>query len=544
MLHAPTTDVFAALASARRRLGLTRLQIAVGRGALVGVIAGTLLLVAGRFVTVPYVFLLATVCLLVGVVVGAVYGVRSWPELPEVAGIADRHFDLQDRLATALDLRASTGAFAVLQRRETAARLNAVELGRSIQWKVRRWDGALAGTAVLLLVAALLPLGSGTSSGAESTSSADAAHIRATASAIPTFIHQVERGLTPQERRDPAIRRLERLLLRLKQQLLHTGNRVAALRAISATQEELHDLVRTLHPASAADLSQLTQSLKTQLTPTERVGAAAARTRAASDAAALKRLAAGLQAMSPAQRAALARSLARAASSSSSVNLRDSLSQAASATAQNNTSGASESLKQASRLLQDPAGAQRDRTSFTAAQAKLDRLKNAISGLDRSHRSRSRQSRRGRPAGNGRQIRPTGRRVPGQGTGSGHHVKPGSSSQEGTTQGILTGSAQGKHPGGAGGNGTGGSGGGGNQGQTSTSGTSRYITVYVRGHVGSGPRTSRSVLPGAPLRNGRIVPYTEVVAGYNRVARTALERGTLPPSLQSYVRQYFSVVSH
>jgi hypothetical protein len=39
------------------------------------------------------------------------------------------------------------------------------------------------------------------------------------------------------------------------------------------------------------------------------------------------------------------------------------------------------------------------------------------------------------------------------------------------------------------------------------------------------------------------VPYQQVLGSYQQTARSALDRGSLPPGLQTYVRQYFSAIS-
>ncbi len=68
------------------------------------------------------------------------------------------------------------------------------------------------------------------------------------------------------------------------------------------------------------------------------------------------------------------------------------------------------------------------------------------------------------------------------------------------------------------------------------------MTVFVPGKQGKGPTITRTGPNGAP-QLGAIVPYRQVVGQYTQSAHQALDRAALPPSLQGYVRRYFTTLS-
>jgi hypothetical protein len=69
------------------------------------------------------------------------------------------------------------------------------------------------------------------------------------------------------------------------------------------------------------------------------------------------------------------------------------------------------------------------------------------------------------------------------------------------------------------------------------------VTVFIPGKQGKGPQTIVSGPKGAP-EPGALVPYQQVVGQYAQSAHQALDRSAIPPSLQGYVRRYFSSISH
>ena len=67
--------------------------------------------------------------------------------------------------------------------------------------------------------------------------------------------------------------------------------------------------------------------------------------------------------------------------------------------------------------------------------------------------------------------------------------------------------------------------------------------VYVPGKQGKGQQVIKNGPNGLP-QIGSLVPYQQVFGKYSQQAHQALDRGSLPPSVQSYVHRYFSSISH
>lgn len=69
------------------------------------------------------------------------------------------------------------------------------------------------------------------------------------------------------------------------------------------------------------------------------------------------------------------------------------------------------------------------------------------------------------------------------------------------------------------------------------------MTVYIPGTQGKGPEIIKNGPNGAP-QTGALVPYQQVLGRYVQQTHQALDRASLPPAVQSYVRRYFSTISH
>jgi hypothetical protein len=402
---------------------------------------------------------------------------------------------------------------------------------------------------------------------------------------LPAISRTANQGLTSAARRDAAIRRLNLALQHLRFQLQHAANRAAALRAVSATQQELRRIAASLHPIKPSAIAQLNRALAAHMTAQQRAQAAGTSLQATNAAAGvLNRLAHQIAHMTPAQRAALAQSLAREASSASDSTLRSALQQAASSLGYNDPQSAARALQQAALALRRSPNAREAQSRLNTAAAGLESTKGDISGLSsagsaggsngttpgRSPRgtgaSRSGGKGTGAGQGNGKGTPPGSGK--GNGTGSGNGSGQGNGSGRGnghgrssgggvgqgqgqgngqgygTSRGQGLGAGQGQGNGGIGGVGTHGTGGG--RGGAGNRGAGRYgARVYVPPvKMGKGAHTLQGGGPkGAPLP-GATVPYQQVLGSYQQTARSALDRGSLPSGLQTYVRQYFSAISH
>ncbi len=550
--HTPF-DVLAVLAPARRQLGLRRATSWAVRGLLAGGIVALLVLGAAHLYLFSAALLIAAGAAVAGLLVGLAIGIRRWPDRLQTARAVDHHFNLHDRLTTALELRTSALPLAELQRSDAGRRLAGLKPRESARGQ---FSGRESGAAVVVLMVllALALVGLPAARGAVQTSYADQQRVHhAAQTGIPRIVRKVNLGLGPVTRHDVAMRNLNLALQHLRHQLQHASNRAGALRAISATQQQLHRIAASLHPIKPAAVSQLNHALASRMSAQQRAEAAGNSQKALKAAAnTLQRLARELAHMSTAQRAALARSLARAASTTSDSTMRSALQQAASSLAYQDPKTAAGALQEAAAALDRSPSGQAAQSAANSAAAGLESMKGAVSGLS---------SQAGGSTSSGSA---TTSQTPGSGQGQGSGQGKGNGSGQGQSKGSGSGQGQGKGSGagqgtgrgqgsgnGRGSSGSGGAGGtgghgiGGGRGGSGGQGSGHLGTrVYVPGKFGKGTHTIQNGGPsGAPLR-GSTVPYRQVIGQYEQTAHTALDRAALPPSMQTYVRQYFSSISH
>lgn len=560
--HTPF-DVLAVLAPARRQLGLRRVASWAVRGLLAGGIVALLVLGAAHLHRFSAALLIAAGAVVAGLLVGLAIGIRRWPDRLQTARAVDHHFNLHDRLTTALELRTSSLPLSELQRSDAGRRLAGLKPRESARGQLSgRESGAAAVVLTVLLALALVGLPA--ARGAVQTSYADQQRVHhATQTGIPRIVRKVNLGLGPVTRHDAAMRNLNLALQHLRHQLQHASNRAGALRAISATQQQLHRIAASLHPIKPAAVSQLNRALASRMSAQQRAEAAGNSQKALKAAAStLQRLARELAHMSAAQRAALARSLAKAASTTSDSTLRSALQQAASSLGYQDPKTAASALQEAAAALDRSPSAHAAQSAVNSAAAGLESMKGAVSGLSSqaggstssgsATTSQTPGSGQGQGSGQGK-GNGSGR---GKGSGAGQGQGKGSGSGQGQGRGTGTGSGQGTGRGQGSGNGrgssgsggaggTGGHGIGGGRGGSGGQGSGHLSTrVYIPGKFGKGTHTIQNGGPsGAPLR-GSTVPYRQVIGQYEQTAHTALDRAALPPSMQTYVRQYFSSISH
>lgn len=539
----------------------------VARGALlgftVGAVIGIAVLLAGHVHSFGFAVQAAVAAAALGLLVGAAFGAARWPRTLEAARAADLYFHLDDRLTTALELSGAETPVAFLQSRDVAHRIDGLKLSYSRGRWFHPRDGVPAVVAAIAFAAALvLGLENGHHQTAVAAPATSARVRHAAANRVKQLTSQLHAGLTPAQLQSPAVRRLDRVLSQLRHQLLQTATPRAALRAISATQQQVHQLALGLHPVNGRAVAQLNSSLSRYLGKSQsRTSSAATSRSAAATANSLNHLAQSLQHLTPAQRAALARALARAANATSNNALRSALRQAASSLANNAPQSAATSLQQAAQSLSQSASAQAALARANAAGTQLGALKNQIAGTGAAPPSlspaagkglgKAAASAQGTSAKNGQALgRGTGK---GKGTGQGQGTRPGQgqgkdrgTGQRGTRGGRGTGRGQGRGAGqgtaAALGKGTSGAHGTGGSGRSGLTRAGRSVTVFVPGKQGKGAEIVRTGPQGAPLA-GSIVPYQQVVQRYAQNAHQALDRAALPPSLQGDVKRYFNTLS-
>ncbi len=569
-MESQRADIVQLLAPVRRAMGLGR----IARGALLGLAAGSAVgagvLVAPHIRAFHFALPVGLLAAALGVMAGAAFAISRWPGALEAARAADFHFHLNDRLTTALELRSSDTPVAMLQRRDVARRIDGLALAQSRGPWLRRRDVAVTALAAMAFAGALAL---GTQGQAHRTAAAGPSDTqrmrRAAAVQMQQLTSKLHRGLTPVQQRSEAWRQLDLALARLRRQLLHASTRRTALRAISATQQQLRHLALGLHPVNAKAVTRLNSSLARYLSK-GRAGnntGSSARSMLAT-AQALNRLAQSLAHLTPAQRAALALALAKAANATSDNALRSSLHEAASSLAYGDPQSASTALQQAARALAQTPGAQAALSRLGAAGSQLALLKNQLSGLapsgwpsnqpGTSNAGSSGQGtgrRNGYNPGTGAKSgkgpgtgnSPGSRRGQGRGSRTGRGINRGQGGQPqraaptSSPQGAISRSGQGtsaaKPETGFAGRGSGG------RGRAGLDRRGRNVTVYIPARPGKGPETIQSG-PNGAAAPGSIVPYHQVIGQYTQSAHQALDRAALPSSLQRYVRRYFGTLSH
>jgi hypothetical protein len=549
----PDFDVQATLNPVRRTLGLSRLGLFALRGFLAGSIAAVTVLGLAHLHPVAPAIPLALAFLALGLLAGIAAGIRSWPHPIEAARLVDRRFGLADRLTTALELRASATPVARLQRASAAASLDGLPLRSGARFYPRREELAL-GAVALIAVAALMFSAMPDSTSAAPTDRQGQRLITRAAHTLPALRKKAHSNLTPAQQNSPALRKLDAALATLQRQLRHAGSRSAALRSISLTQEQIHRIAAGLHPLSPRAVAGLNRSLSSYMRQQQRQEASKSSSALAATAQTLNRLAAQLARMSAAQKARLARALARSANATADSAMRSRLQQAASSLAYGDPQSAAQSLRQAAALAQAGPGAAAAASKLAQASSSLDSLKSGIAGLP--GKPGGGQSAPG--SGQGGKSGSGGGSGQGAGKGSGVGKSSGSGTGSGTGAGTGNGTGTGKGSGsrsgrghgsgsgqGRGQGGTGGSGGhglGGGPGRSGPTGKGHYATVYVAGKERNGPKTTQTGPNGAPAA-GSIVPYQQVVSSYTNQARTALGASALTPSQRQAVQRYFSRIS-
>jgi hypothetical protein len=540
----------------KRLAGFGCVLSAVFRGVLVGSAGAALLAAVDHLINFGP-GLAFTVVIAAGAIAGGVIGFHRRPGTSQSARALDRHFDLYDRTVTALQLQDSDAPLANMQRRDATDRLRGLDVrkGARESFHLREAVGASVALAVFLALALTVPAAAKVTKG---SITADLNRIHAVLHhQLPKIINSTSRQIKAGQAHNATVRQLYRQLQWLRRQLRAAHNRADALRAISMVQQSLHHLAAGLHPIKPAAAAQLLHALHSILKSGRQSSSRSGSSLRA--AKALSRLASSLSRMSPAQRAALARSLAKAANSVSSHSLQSSLRQAASSLGYNDSVSAAAALRQAASALSRSPSQQSGLSRLSGTSSQLQALKGAVTGLGQQTPG-SNSGSGGKPGsgqpGNGKGHGAGHGRARGHGNGSGHGggaghgngVGHGNGAGHGHGRGQGTGLGRGNGAGSGNGSGQGqvGSGGhgiGGGKGGRGGSGAGHSGShVYVPGKAGKGPHSILVGPTGAPLP-GASVPYQEVILRYEQSARAALDHGALPASLQTFVRRYFSSIS-
>ncbi|HLI76986.1 MAG TPA: hypothetical protein VKV02_08575 [Acidobacteriaceae bacterium] len=541
MLDNPTFDVARALRPVRRSIGLRQVAFWAFRGLAGGAIAGVLLLLSAHVRAWPATPA-ALAVLIAGVVIGSAIGCAQWPDLMGTARAVDRHVDLGERLTTALELRATDGVFADLQRADTMQRVSGLRL-RGGPKHDRRGIGI--GVAVSLLAfVALLDFQPAPTPQTQTVNQALQQRLhRATQILLPRLSRTVQREL-PAGRRGATLRAVQRALLQLRRELRRARGTAQALREVSSTQGKIESLTGALPALTTSQLNRLARTLgvrsKTRQSPPRTV-----RQQSQAVQQRLHHLARQVSHLNATQTRTLGRTLQEAAQHTGGA-LQHTLRQASKALLRSRLRQAARWLNRAANTVHAAQSTRSQRSVLHQTTRRLSSLKNTISGL---HGNPGKANQNGRPATHSQSATSqSGRAQRGNTKGSARTSlreagPPVLQNRQRLTRSNGGGSGQSRAPAGTPNKGQR-AGSAGTPGERDKSGTfhGTYTRVFVPGQVRSGPHGSQVGLSNR-AQPGKLVPYHRVVARYTRAARTALDRITLPPPVQSYVRQYFSTIA-
>ncbi len=490
-----------------------------------GTIGFALVLLAGRFIPIHNLWLLAVIPLILWALAMIGYLLARQLSLQQVARRIDSQMELRERLSTAIELhdQANHDLLSQLQQEEAATVAQRLHPGQ-IPFEVDRQRLRVSMVPLALGLALLwLP-------NPQNAILAEQRQVQQTLAQVADQLEQLAEQIAQNQELTAEERALlEQQLAELQERLRqNAGNREEALADLSATEARLQQQLDPQTDARQAALEQMARNLESLSgrRPTARPDLNQARQQ-------LERLAQELDTMNEAERETLAEQLAQQAGqlAASDPRTAQSLSQAAQALRNGDIEQAAAQLQQAA---QDVRNAQSQLADQRVVQESLAQIQEG-----RQHVARSGQQSQSGQSGQ-----------QGQSGQSGHQGQSGQSGQTGS------GGSQADHLG---------------QGQSDTSaqvdpnrpgrngsgaGRERSDLVYqpynpstqtgerdfIQGQQGEGGQTQQregeQALPGAV--NPSLVPYEQIFPEYARSASEALDRGYIPPHLKEYVRDYFS----
>lgn len=552
------------------------------RSMVIGSAAALLMLIAARLFPLADSTVWAGVVGLGGFCLGMAQAWRSRPGFWEAAVAADST-GLQERAATAWQLRNSADVLAECQRRDALAHLAGLEYGQLLPWpKPKRELGLAAGLVILAMVLAVWPNPLEEAAQARKQARLGLAEAR-------TDVRQLQKQLAREQQIGDGLKKeLNKELEKLQQELKQAKSLEAGAAALAKREKELTGkLSQEEQKAKLAELARMFQDNPL--------------TKGAADALQklddrelrknMEELAAKLQGLDKAEQQKLAKLLAEAARAMQ--NKADAkLAAALQKAAQGINSGGKDSKGQLDELKEQLA-------QQLAATAGKDRLaqdfQQALAQAKGNMLARGNQGNPGNPAQTamaGGQQGSRGNSNSSAGTGSGSNAagNPGSNNSgngsassggaSGNTGGNTgntggsTGSGNGSGTGSGSGNGGGqGAGGGAGTGSTNQAGGTftaggprsnnplgdapdkqgRYEQIYVpsrlggggtgsqvKGSMGSSGDSTQVDLANGPITGGSLLPYSEVLTQYQAEARESLDKQYIPENLKDMVKNYFT----
>jgi hypothetical protein len=465
-----------------------------------------------------------------GLLVSAILLLAQREDLPGQARFADRHFRLQERVRTAVDLQQGhIEAPAPLVRQQLADTLTAmqqVDLKAALPLKLMGRDWLVLGLAAILLAAAVyLP----------NPQEEILIHNRAVAETIAEQVEALEEIKEEieenpdlsEEMRQELLAPIESALARLEESGI---SQEEALAALSEAEIELRELVQ------AHNLDNLQRSLADagQNTADGSLSEALQSDGLAETGMALSQLAAQLPDLTSGQLESLARDLAQTAANLENIDpqLAQQLAEAAAALDAGDLAAAQQALSEAAATLQErgqqAAAAQQAQTA--AEQLGEGRQEVAQAGTDGSNGEESNGA-----GTNGGETGVPGQNGHGEGAGNGNGqnggpspLTPGDSGQAG-----AGGIGEGDGPSGA------------DIFAPDWSDLSQFegVDIELPAECRLNPLLCGDLLSRWPseLRpQGSQVPYADVYGNYRDAANQALEEDYIPLGMRGFIRDYFS----
>jgi hypothetical protein len=521
------TSITTFLRRARVRIVSHQALVWTARGAAAAALAGLGLEVAFRRWPVDPAWPALAAAGIFGLLIATGGWLRAWPSRTQVARVADAALGSRDRIATALEFATAEGYLPGRQRYDAERFALAADPRRVVTAGWPRPELLVALVAAAL--ATWLALTPNPALNHLRQSRSDVAAQEKAAEQIEQIVKAVQ---TPRPGEDPAQKQ------QLVQELKNAADAVrkapdpaSATAALSQAQDQIKALqdpgLQNKQDGAAAAGQPLAGSTDPSA---QKAGQALANgdNRAASDA--MKKLGDSLNAMTPADQAALAQQLAQAAQNAQSGNpqLGNALQKAADALKRGDTSAAASALAQAAAASDQLAGSQ----DFQGDLAQ------AVNGIQAAKGPLVEQAQQGgQPGQSGQPGQPGQGSQPGQGNQNGSGTQPGPGTQPGSGgTGSTSGSSAGS------GTSSGGLGVGSGGGSTGSKPFNPSEKVYVQGQTTAGSTTRDNTKPGdfGPGTQGGLVDADTVYANYRAAALSQVDRQLLSEQERQLVAKYFS----
>jgi hypothetical protein len=426
--------------------------------------------------------------------------------------LADLRLGLQERLSTAWERRAASGAMDELLRRDALQHAQLDRLHKAFPVRIDRREAG----AIVILIAGALALAVLPNSmdrvlaqrQADSASQARAANT----------IHAAQNRIAASPKSAPVDPKVQRILSDAQTKIKDAPDPRQALAAISPAEQQLQQLTDPQTPARTSTAENLAAALST--TTAGKAAGQALSSSPAKGAQAVRDLASQLQSLSPQERVQLAKALADAAQHAQDPAMAAQLNRASAALA-------SGDFVVASAALNDLAG-QLD--SLQDQQSNNQEVATAINSLETAREELAAQANSDASASSANASAgalPSAAASGGAGTGNG--------TGNGAGNGNANGNGNGSGSGGTGGTGANGSGSG------SGSAAKPSESLYVPGQPVPGELVNDPT-PLGPGQNVPLTPYMQVLQAYQQAALDATNHTLIPGSERDLVREYFSAL--